>query len=238
MKLAPSFALVLVGCIENELSAPDDFDRPPVSEPGSTPVDEVPPPVVPCVDLQTLTVDLEFPARQDCPWGLDDNLTQQNELNRARVEEVRDLVLPDGAQLCDLAIHSRTDDLLFDDHVTLTLDDVVLIGGGYGYAIDVLGVSANLPRYRWDDVVDLPFRDRDAPYYCIGEPDSACVLPQTEVAGPLDLALSEAATEDLVAAMSGKTTLPFRVITFGDDDEDDCAHTDLILEVEVSYTLR
>lgn len=246
MTRSPWFALALGACIENDFSSalepdpvPDDTAAP--SDPvHSDPVDPDPvdPEVVPCDDLQTLTVSLAYPARQDCPWGIDDNLPPENEHNRARVEEVHDLVLPSDAQLCDLSVRSLTDDLLFDDHVTFTLDDVLLVGGGSGYDPDILPIVDDLRRYRWDTIVGVPFRERDESYFCLGAPESTCVLPETEVAGPLEISLSAGASEALVAAMVGRTTLPFRLVTFGDDNEDDCAHTDLTLEISVAYTLR
>lgn len=236
-------ALVLGACMENSLSSspkpgtiPPDSGSPPLESTTPPPVEPPDaPPVSPCDDPERLVVALTYPARQDCPWGVDDNLAPLNEHNRARVEEVDDIVLPDGAQLCDLSIRSSTADLLFDDHVTITLDDVVLVGGGYGYDVAGLPSVGNLPRFDWAAIVDLPFRERDARYWCLGEPQSVCVLPETETAGQLEVDLSKAATDDLIAAMAGRSTLPFKLITFGDDDADDCAHTALTLEVEVAY---
>jgi hypothetical protein len=225
------------GCIENKLSSSPGTLEVPATTPPAPPSSTPPPPRAsdPCDTPQSLTVALLYPAREDCPWSTDDNLAPLNEFNRARVEEVQDIVLPPGAQLCDLAIRSATSDLLFDDHVTITLDDVVLVGGGYGYDVGGLPMVGNLHRYDWAEVVDLPFRARDSPYWCLGEPQSVCVLPQTEIAGPLEVELSEGATRDLVAAMAGRSVLPVRLITFGDDDAGDCAHTDLPLVVEVAY---
>lgn len=240
-------ASAVAGCIENDLGVPLDPGSKsettsiPPSSPTTPDPDTTPPPgdppILPCDDLQVLTVDLAYPERQDCPFGIDDNLDRLNEFNRARVEEVQDLVLPDGAQLCDLAVHSQTEDLLFDDHVTLTLDEVVLVGGGYGYDIAALPLVDGLYRYTWAELVDVPFADQSAPYYCLGAPDSTCVMPQTEIVGPVDIELSDAATDTLIAAMVGRTTLPFRLITFGDDNDGDCAHTELTLTVDVSYTV-
>lgn len=229
--------LVTSGCIENQFGSKPDFDELTDSgtSPPTTPTTPTTPPVGFCDD--TLSVDLTFPERIDCPWGIDDNLTELDTFNRARVDEVQNLILPDGATLCDLAVHSTSEDLLFDDHVTIALDDVALVGGGYGYDIDILPVVGNLRRYSWATVVDQEFGDRDAPYWCLGEPESVCVLPVTEIAGPLDLELSDDATRDLVAAMAGRTELPFVLTTFGDNDDDDCAHTTLTLRVDVSYTL-
>jgi hypothetical protein len=214
-------------------------------ENGFQPVIEVPTPTPPtsttghgvfdaCESADATTYTFTYPARQDCPWGQDDNLVQLNEFNRARVEEERQIVLPSGTTLCGVSIASSTTDLLFDDHVTIAIGDVVLVGGGSGYPIERLPLVDGLYRYDWAALAGTPFADRNAPYWCLGD-DSVCEVPTTEILGSLNLQIDEASTDLLVREFRGLESFPLVIATFGDDDTDDCAHSDIGLEVTVAW---
>ena len=180
------------------------------------------------------TVELPFPSREGCPWNVGDNLGPRNEHNQARVEETHRVSLPAGVQLCDLAIGSDTDALSFDDHITLTLNDIVLVGGGSAYDIDALPHVDDLPRYAWDALQGQPFADRYAPYTCLGDPE-VCVVPQTEQVGPLEVSFSDTLVEDIARDRVTDDDLTFSWVTFGDDDAGDCGHSDFTLHVQLAW---
>lgn len=228
IRVFPAFAFA--ACIENNFA--------PVTEPGATFLSDSGGPSVgrECdAPVGAGHVRISFPSRVDCPWGVGDNLWQQNEFNQARVEETAVVGVPAGAELCSVRLRSTTEDLMFDDHVTIALGGVVLVGGGSGYAIDALPRVDGLYRYDWSALAGTPFADRSAPYWCLGGSESTCVVPSTEVLGSLELDIGGAALGELAAALTGVESVPLTLVTFGDDDEDDCAHTALELDVDTSW---
>lgn len=225
---SPAVLALLAGCIENNFArvedpglALSDTGAPTTSTSSSSPA---------CF---ADTFVFSYPERSDCPWGTGDNQWQINEVNTARVEETQWIGLPADTSLCGLRIRSTTEDLEFDDHVTLVIGDIVLVGGGSGYPIERLPVVDGLYRYDWGALVGTPFADRNAPYWCFGGDATACEVPATETLGPVRIDLAGAPMDALAAALSGATDIPLVLVTFGDDDADDCAHTALTLEVAV-----
>jgi hypothetical protein len=187
--------------------------------------------------ITTLEQVLYFEARQGCDWGVDGNGEPRNEFSQARVLEERTLDLPAGAPVCGLALHSETATLWFDDHVTLTLNEYVLVGGGSGYPMDVLPTEGDLYRFDWDALYGTPFEPRDAPYWCLGA-DSTCMVPPTDQEGRLELDLDEDSLASLTAAVRQDPDITFGLRTFGDDNDSDCSHNVMSLRIEVQTVLK
>lgn len=185
-----------------------------------------PPPLRCETDAEAVQVSITFPGRSGCPWSTAGNLERRNEHNQARVEEVREVELPRGSELCDLTVASEPgQQVWFDDHILLALDDVVLVAGGSGLRFDELPVQDGAPRYDWAALRGQPFVDRYAPYTCLGDAD--CQVPRTEETGPLDVSVP---ASEIAGRVAGDT-FELRLVTFGDDDEDDCAHAEVTLDV-------
>lgn len=218
-----------------------DTGDPIVPEPptiGRTPFWEEPPPEPVDCDNSTWHTRVErlrFNDRQDCPWGEDDNLERRNGYNQARVRESRYIDLPPYEQLCELSIESNTDDLEFDDYFTFTLNEVILVGGGGGYDIEIFEQADGMYFYDWEILKGTAFHgQRYAPYYCIGGPES-CVVPPTEQSGPFEVLLPPETMQPFTDVLDGEMQLDFALHTFGDNDNGDCAHTDMELVFTVRY---
>ncbi len=231
-----------------ESDVPLDTDVPPDTEvpidPGEdtdvpgTSDDTDPPAPPPDCDLdphQILQATVTFPARRDCAWSQGTNLGRKNEHNQAIATDEEVVQLPPGATLCTLALRSTTDDLEFDDHMTLALDDIVLVGGGSGYAKSQLPVVGGLSRFDWSLLRGQPFVGRYDPYFCLGGSVSPCEVPPTEQHGALAMEPLGPDLDLLVDAVRDRQDLPFRLHVLGDDNDGDCRHTDTVLEVTVGY---
>ncbi|MCB9682462.1 MAG: hypothetical protein H6733_13440 [Alphaproteobacteria bacterium] len=181
------------------------------------------------------TFEVFFPARQDCQWNTGGNLAPNNEHNTAQAIDTAVVQLPTTGTLCDLDIASSTSNLEFDDHFTLTLDEWVLVGGGSGYPMTALQEFNGLYRYDWSRIAGTPFADRDAAYWCLGQPDSTCTVPPTEQAGRLDIDLEGPMMARLTDEMRNRQDLPFALRVFGDDNVGDCRHTDVRLQVTIAW---
>ena len=187
--------------------------------------------------ITTIEQVMYFGARSGCDWNTDGNGAPINEFNQARAVESRMLDMPAGAPVCGLALQSESDSLWFDDHVTLTLNDYVLVGGGSGYPMERLPQEGGLYRFDWASLLGTPFEDRGAAYWCLGG-DSTCVVPHTEQHGRLTLDLDEASLAELTAAVRDAPDMVFGLRTFGDDNDSDCSHSEVRLVVEVQTVLR
>ena len=179
-------------------------------------------------------MELYFPARSGCAFSEDPNLDPRNEHIQARVEESESVDLPLGASVCGLTMASDERDLQFDDHLAILLDDVVLVSGGSGLALEDHPVVDGLPRFDWTDVRGRPFSDRYAPYQCLGE--STCSVPATERSGALTVDIDEATMTLVAHRLPNPTQFQVRLLTFGDNDGGDCAHTDLTVQLAVRYS--
>ena len=209
MRLVPPLAaalfLLAAGCSEYGVRPSIDEGGDPVDDdfdvwPGSHGFDdEEQPREKSCAeDATLLTTQMTADATKECPWGIGDNLERLNEYNQARIVERWEVPIPPGATLCSISFRSVQDSLTFDDHITLTLDDNVLLGGGSGYPIDRLDAIDGVPQWDWTRIVGTHFAERDDPYFCLGD-SGPCEVPQTETPGPFEVAFELAgAAEDLI----------------------------------------
>lgn len=223
-----ALAVVLCGCSERgfvSVEPPNTLD--------DTETTELPPGCA--SDAVGATFELAYPSRQDCPWNEGGNLEPRNEFNQARVEEYRSIRLPEGAVVCELSLASQEQGVFFDDHLTMTLNDVVLVGGGSGYVFEDLELVDGLPVYEWSALAGSPFAERYAPYDCLGGTESVCQVPRTEETAAFNVEIAPPAMARLTSVLEGADSLRFGVITFGDDDGGDCAHSAVTLDVDLSY---
>lgn len=213
-------AALAVGCgQENGLRAQLD---PPGAEPSEH-----------CEAPQRHTQQLTFPARSGCAFSIGGNLEPRNEFVQARAEEAHAVQLPRGATVCGWSLSSAEDDLTFDDHLALLVDDIVLVTGGSGLAFEEYPEAEGLPRFDWAQIRGRPFSGRYDPYTCLG--DSVCGVPETERTGPLELVFDDATMSEIAGALQDPADFDLTLVTFGDDDGGDCAHSALTADLEVRY---
>ena len=77
--------------------------------------------------------------------------------------------------------------------------------------------------------------DFDAAPYCFGGPDSICEIPETETFGNLKLSFSSATMSGLAETLNHSNRLEFALISTGDNDPNDCLHSDFSIEYELQY---
>ena len=213
----------------------------PVTDSGSAPEVDEPAILEACLDPAVPLTRVSFtqfhPARVDCPWGLQGNLTPRQWHNQARVVERETHLLPEGATICGLRITSEESTFLYDDAVALLFEDVVLVSGGPGTPLDQFPVRDGLPRYDWPAIVGTEMADSAAPYLCLGGRTSQCQVPQTEVIGQFALDFAPEVMASLAARVAPPDGFSLSLVSIGDNDPQDCAHTDLTLQVDLDLRL-
>lgn len=238
---------LLVGCSETALNAditadvpieePDiDVDPKDEIETDDTDVEPHRPDCGNTEDRRVMFARLEFPERHGCSWAEGDNLDRRNEFLRAYEQETRSIDMPTGARICDLGLASLTGDLWFDDHMTLLLQGGVIVGGGSGYPMDLLPPDPDgFVPWDWFAVRDTPFQDRTTPYWCLGGEASTCVVPPHDERGVLDIALPTEALDPFTVRVEQDASMDISLLTFGDDNDSDCSHSDVVLEATITW---
>ena len=187
-----------------------------------------------CPEPQPATELVEIPYLDpNCPFGQADNLGWVGGAVAARVEQEVPFTFPEDRVICSIALSGASDDFYYDDHIILTLNDVVLIS-----SLDILGnfeVQNGLPIYSWDAIVGSSAGG--ASHVCLPGA-TVCQMPGTQQNGQVSLAFDEQ-TSDLLVQTGQGLSHKFTAIVTGDDNPDvDCHHNGLTIAVEYTYLLK
>ena len=140
--------------------------------------------------------------------------------------------LPAG-EVCDMSLESNGDiNFRYDDILIFSLDHFVLfsstetIKSKFKAKGDLLEWSKeSLQNYK---------TDFDGKPYCIGG-EGSCSMPPTDTAGKITLTFPFASVSPMIQLYKGKTEVPLLLTATGDDDAQDCSHSQLDLIVKMKY---
>lgn len=221
-----------------EPEGPEEPQEP--QEPKPTPPPVEPAELCSSAAVQTRTVSLVFEERRSsCPWSMGDNLSARDSSVRSRIEDVRSLGLESGSTLCGLSISSKVQDIQFDDEMILTFNDRILMAS-YDYTY-LFNQSDGHFQYSWSQLTGAFNPGPSTPWkpYCLGGitdgTESSCKVPKTQTVGSFELKvpLEDSFKLSAVAKEQGKAQIG--LIVTGDNDDGDCSHSEISLEVEMRY---
>lgn len=190
--------------------------------------------------MKTRKVKVLFPASvQGCSWSQKDNLAAKDGKVRARIEQVADLGVELNQTFCGVSLSSPVQDIQFDDEMILTLNGRVLMSSfDYNDRFETVDGQAV---YSWNKLADAfnPGPATPPKPYCLGaaavDGNPNCTLPKTETSGKFELTIPMADAHKLssLAKKHGKAELG--LIVTGDNNAADCSHSDLTLDVAITY---
>ncbi len=183
--------------------------------------------------LQTLTRVIKYPEREDCNFGVYPNIGPIANVNTAREISHARLDLPPG-KICDLEMQSSSrEHLQYDDFLILTLAGQIIFASNQDL---LLNLQAQQSIYTWnfDRIVGQNITDFDEVPYCLGSIEK-CRLPGSEEEGPFTLNLSSRDLAPVALALVGKSSADLDLIATGDDNDEDCYHSNLELKVTIRY---
>ncbi|MFW7378672.1 MAG: hypothetical protein ACOH5I_07695 [Oligoflexus sp.] len=189
--------------------------------------------------VETVTHRVFFPERNECSFGVGDNLTQLAGHMQAMARENVVIPVEENIILCDLALESTAQDLHYDDYMFFTLNETVLIASEIGWADFFPNGSNNLKAWDWNLVKGQPHvgvetSDRYGVQYCLG--DEACLVPKHDEPGPFRYQTNVATVQQgLFQSLEKAKEWTFSLITTGDDDAGDCYHTNYDLTLTIKY---
>jgi len=233
--------LALTGCgaVESELdgaSAPEDVQ---VSAQG----------------LTTQTYTLSWPALsagKNCRFG-DTSLNHQAAINQqasGRKEETVTLSGMAGLRIASIKLTSSDPGFAYDDVLLLTYNSHLLMASDTRVA--TYSNNNTLPgtspvSYVWGNIKSKSISNQasQAPWCAGGATGTSCTVPETEVAGALNVNISSFSAVDQAAYPVATRDRSFRLVTIGDNDDGsfnsgfqttdtDCVHGPLSLTVTVS----
>lgn len=204
--------------------------------------------------------EVSFEEVKDCSWGLDGNEPLDNINNTfqvARVDQMYqlDFALSKNTQICSMDINVPMQDMLFDDHMLLTLNDYV-VTSSVDFTIPKLNTNAlpvedGLTKYSWKDFKGMPFSGgifNNVKPYCVGieasklsaaEYKKVCDIPVTDTFGSMTIDVPEATATKMAIKIKDKSAeeakLRFNLITTGDNDRYDCKHKPFKFSIKVKY---
>lgn len=188
-------------------------------------------------DVRTIRRRLSYPqTRNACDYGRNGNLSPRQGLIRARRVETISVDLPNNAALCQLRIDSVSRDLRYDDFMFFNVNDIVLVGSSGELMRRMPEERRDIFRFDFNRILNqrADFDDLRR-NYCLGGAGE-CRIPGHDTSGPMTIDFVSDQIFNLSSELSDASRLDFSLVTTGDDDND-CFHTDFILDLEARYTV-
>lgn len=193
--------------------------------------------------IYTTTAKVNFPRPQAvyngsrCNWEQDGNGSKLNGYFRARLEQAQTVSLPAGSKVCDVQFSSPTQDWRYDDHVFLTLNDVLIASSHPVH--DKFTQRNGLSIYSWDKIYNQTWEQIPSYVWCEGMTSglSTCSWPASETNGKIAMDFAPSLFKRIMALDLNRTSHEIKFVTSGDNDGAiDCDHSDLSFDVTVTYS--
>lgn len=174
---------------------------------------------------------ISFPARKGCNFEAE-GITRQNEVITAMKSSSIPLQLPVG-EVCDMSLESDGEIAFrYDDILIFSLEQYVLFSSTETIKERFVPKNNYL---EWDKAKLLDWRvNFDGKPLCI-DADSTCNMPATDTPGKLSLVYPFKSIAPLINLYKGKTEVPLLLTATGDNDDQDCSHSQLDLVVKMKY---
>ena len=180
----------------------------------------------------------ELAAGKTCNFGQAPMGTRKDGAIRAYLEQVQSVTLPEGAILCGFSLTHSPQTMKYDDEMFFLLNGTILLATK-DYS-EYFPASGAFRRFSWEGLRDQVYDQFDQrPLYCAGGDDgfSTCQLPPTDTKGSISLELTAELSEKLAVVLGTERKLDFSWITTGDNDDSDCRHSAIDLDVSLQYIL-
>lgn len=169
-----------------------------------------------------------------CAWGVNGNVSPVDALMTARHEQSADVWVPDGMLLCSLELEGMTESIRFDDHLLLTLNNLLLLSSLQMDAI--LPMYGSYYMYDWDTCVGNHHSNMPPEVFC-AHGASICELPPSQSEGVVRLEFTESGQRELLeTARSLSDEYVVGLTMTGDNDSSDCQHSGF--EIQARTTIE
>lgn len=192
---------------------------------------------------ELLESNIFFAERVDCSFAnaptappviTPGNLPRVQGQLQARESQSQVVSLPDGAIICGMTITSRQDEIQYDDFLAIKLQNYLLMVSN-DELLEFMPSTAGVYTWDFNAIKNKPY-GFEGGRYCLQ--DSRCQFPGHDRAGEVAFAVGTNAVATMSAKIKGQSDLNFTVTATGDNDDEDCWHTDIDLDVAIEYVIK
>ena len=164
------------------------------------------------------------------------NLSKSDSFSRAHLQQNHLVSVPKHKSICSVSLTQIPGPIRYDDEIFLLLQGKILASSkNYNQYFDKID---DLFTFSWPKLRTKPYSGQASLQpYCAGNP-SQCSIPLTETTGQLKISIDQSQITKILTQQAGAldpNALTFSMITTGDNDNTDCRHSPVNLELQVSY---
>ena len=169
-----------------------------------------------------------------CAWGIDENLSPLQGFFRAQLVQNHKIEIEDLNTVCEFSFDFPSQDTQFDDEIFLLVDENIVMSSK-NYNQHFSSVDSGKVKFNWLELRDQVYDASAVPEpYCFGqEVGSVCEVPTTEILGPVSASFPESVLNGFL--VEGKNSFDLSLVTTGDNDDSDCLHSEVYLDIRVVY---
>lgn len=184
---------------------------------------------------QRLSKNYLFPKpAMTCEWEKAGNLAPRDHYFQARIEQDEALSLPVGSIICDVKFNFDRQQFLYDDHFVLAFNGAV-IASSYNFE-NVLVRRFGILRYDWTNVAGMYWdHDAEGTFCVLG---GSCVWPDTDVSGTINMSYESIVFQRIMAEDLMRNEHSLKFVSIGDNDDNDCEHSDVSFGLVVEYVSK
>ena len=183
---------------------------------------------------KTVVQKIRFPETTNCRFGSSGNLSRRDAYLQAMEAQTTSITLPGKAQLCGVSVNSDVSTIQYDDFMILTLNGYVLLSSNTNILQGLEGSASTAYKWDFNRIRGIPV-DFDSPSYCMGSNSSICTVPVTDTPGKFQFVVDPTSLIHLADQVVENHTLNFALVATGDNDDQDCWHTELNLDFTLQY---
>lgn len=181
---------------------------------------------------QKLSKKLLFPKpSMTCEWEKAGNLVPRNNYLQARIEQTEILSLPVGSIICEVNFTFEKQQFLYDDHFLMTFDGAV-IASSFNFEY-VLKRKFDLLRYDWGQIAGMYWDKTLEGTFCVT--GGVCSWPDTDTPGHIEMNYDALVFQKIMAEDLNRSEHSLRFVSIGDNDDNDCEHSDVSFGLDVEY---
>ncbi|MFW7378663.1 MAG: hypothetical protein ACOH5I_07650 [Oligoflexus sp.] len=178
---------------------------------------------------------IAYRAKSGCRFGQAGNGdATQGQLQAVETSHAR-LRLPVNSLLCELKVESRENSpVVASDDLFFTLNRMIIFGSNQAITNTLRKEEERIIRWSFPDVRGQAFNTTNSITYCHRD-SFFCIFNRANDNPFVRVTLENQAFADIAYELVGQQEADARIVVTGDNGNNDCSHSDLLLQVQMKY---